>query len=145
MWTLFSIWKRFSPSMQIECLEMKALQRDCRDVLPVPITNADISVAQPGRSPTTFYPSKSCVLMLAGVRDLFHCTTAARPLLHHSHCQEDFQSLSSLALGQFFKPSLAHIVLNRWCITKIEPFPSTVTFPLLWSCLCYWMVQYISC
>lgn len=116
---------------QMEFLEMKAPQRDSRDVLPALSRNTDISVAQPGRSPTTFYPPKSWVLMLAGVRNSFHCNTAARSVLHHSHCQEDFLSSSSLVWGQFFKLSLAHIVLNRWCITKIEPFPSTVTFPLL--------------
>lgn len=75
---------------------------------------------------------------------LFHFNTAPRSVLHHSDCQEDFQSSGSLALDQFFKPSLACIVSNRWCITKIEPFRSTVTFLLLWMWFCYWIVQNIS-
>lgn len=110
---------------------MKALQRKRKDILLVVLTNTSTSVTEPGRSPIAFGSPKSWVLTLVGIRDSLHCITAASSLLRHSKYQEDFQSPGSPVLDQFFKPSPADIVLNRWCVTKSEPFRSTVTFLLL--------------
>lgn len=117
--------------MQLECLEMKALQRKRKDIFLVVLKNTSTSVTEPGRSPITSGSPKSWVLTPVGIRASLHCITAASSPLRHPKHQEDFQSPGSLVLDQFFKPSSADIVLNRWCITKIEPFRSTVTFLLL--------------
>lgn len=85
----------------------------------------------------------SLKLMLDVTRVLLNFSTTLGSLLYQA-ARRTFSHLP-LGVGSIFPSPLTCIVLSRWCRTKIEPFRSSVTFLLLWTCLCCCIAQNILC